>query len=577
MLFTFRFCTAISLMTCCCVSALAEDASDAIWLRQLIQNSGIDGDDVSLTLSGSGTVSVYLNGQRLVRNRNLASTQIRWNVASLWRSGRNCVAIASSAGTSTSLQLTVGNSTKRVKLPREWKGSAETPPVGWQQTDFNDRDWKKTSIAPPAEASNETTEISWAKNSGESRQNNGRFQFRDGDHVVLLGGTFIERAQQFGHLETALNSDSNVKLTFRNLGWSADTVFADSRGIFDSPEKGYERMIEHVRAEEPSVVIVCYGQNEAMTTSGRRIGQDEFRSGLKQLYADLKTTGAEIVFVSPHPLMPMSAPLPDPSRWNEKLQSYAAVVKAVAEEFGAVYVDLFSDFFDDMARLHSLSGDLHILPGDFEAHPRLLARMNVVWTANGMHWNDDGYRAAAGVIKERLFGVDAIAPTLKIVPTEKDILVEGGEIRNVEWSPESDTVLKFQFRPTAVSPFSPRIIIPHASPVYSVTMGPDPVTGLSEALGIGKVSDGVDTWTEYAAGINAPYDRLKALTLKKNELYFHRWRPQNITYLFGFRKHEQGNNASEIAMFDPLIDAIERDIQEAKIPVWVDVVIRQTK
>jgi hypothetical protein len=43
----------------------------------------------------------------------------------------------------------------------------------------------------------------------------------------------------------------------------------------------------------------------------------------------------------------------------------------------------------------------------------------------------------------------------------------------------------------------------------------------------------------------------------KNELFFHRWRPQNETYLFGFRKHEQGKNAKEIVEFDPLIEKAE--------------------
>jgi lysophospholipase L1-like esterase len=49
---------------------------------------------------------------------------------------------------------------------------------------------------------------------------------------------------------------------------------------------------------------------------------------------------------------------------------------------------------------------------------------------------------------------------------------------------------------------------------------------------------------------------------KKNELYFYRWRPQNQTYLFGFRKHEQGQNAKEIAEFDPLIAAAEAEIEK---------------
>ncbi len=57
-------------------------------------------------------------------------------------------------------------------------------------------------------------------------------------------------------------------------------------------------------------------------------------------------------------------------------------------------------------------------------------------------------------------------------------------------------------------------------------------------------------------------DKARAAIVKKNELYFHRWRPQNETYLFGFRKHEQGKNGIEIPKFDPLVAAKEREIAE---------------
>jgi glucose/arabinose dehydrogenase len=46
---------------------------------------------------------------------------------------------------------------------------------------------------------------------------------------------------------------------------------------------------------------------------------------------------------------------------------------------------------------------------------------------------------------------------------------------------------------------------------------------------------------------------LNAAIRKKSELFFHRWRPENWTYLFGFRKGEQGQNGVEIPRFDPLI------------------------
>ena len=56
-------------------------------------------------------------------------------------------------------------------------------------------------------------------------------------------------------------------------------------------------------------------------------------------------------------------------------------------------------------------------------------------------------------------------------------------------------------------------------------------------------------------------EKLRAKIVEKNRLFFHRWRPQNETYLFGFRKHEQGKNAKEVAEFDPLVAKAEEEIE----------------
>jgi len=60
------------------------------------------------------------------------------------------------------------------------------------------------------------------------------------------------------------------------------------------------------------------------------------------------------------------------------------------------------------------------------------------------------------------------------------------------------------------------------------------------------------------------WSQLNRAIIRKNELFFHRWRPANSTYLFGFRKHEQGQNAKEIPEFDPLIEAADAKIDELK-------------
>jgi hypothetical protein len=61
-------------------------------------------------------------------------------------------------------------------------------------------------------------------------------------------------------------------------------------------------------------------------------------------------------------------------------------------------------------------------------------------------------------------------------------------------------------------------------------------------------------------------EKLRQTIIAKNELYFHRWRPANVTYLFGFRKYEQGQNAREIPQFDPLIAEKEKEIAELRKP-----------
>jgi hypothetical protein len=59
-------------------------------------------------------------------------------------------------------------------------------------------------------------------------------------------------------------------------------------------------------------------------------------------------------------------------------------------------------------------------------------------------------------------------------------------------------------------------------------------------------------------------DALRQLIIEKDRFFFHRYRPQNDTYLRGFREYEQGNNAIEIPQFDQLVDEKDRQITEAK-------------
>ncbi len=282
----------------------------------------------------------------------------------------------------------------------------------------------------------------------------GEFKLDDGDRVVFLGSTLIEREQRYGWWELALTTRFPGKaITFRNLGWSGDTVFGESHVGFAFTRTGsanvaggFKHLIEHTLYLKPTVLIIGYGTNESF--EGEK-GLPRFVRGLNTLLDALAPAKARVVLLSPMRQGNMGAPLPNPAQHNKDLRLCADAIRDVAKKRGAMFVDLY-DLFGDPAHVKGV-------------------------TENGIHLTSDGYRWSAPLLARGL-GLPA--------PTQSNAL-----------SAEQE-------------------------------------------------------------------EKLRKLIVAKNELYFHRWRPQNETYLFGFRKHEQGKNAREIPQFDPLIEAKEKEIVE---------------
>lgn len=256
----------------------------------------------------------------------------------------------------------------------------------------------------------------------------------DGDRVVLLGGTLIEREQYSGHWEGALlRANAGKALTVRNLGWSGDTVFGEARAGFDAPSKGYERLVTLTRELKPTVIVLAYGQNESF---GGAKELPAFRKQYDKLLVDLAGTKVKLVLLTPPPFE-ATAPLRDADAKNRDLAAYCDAVRGLASERKLPVIDLFATVA--AAKLGPL-------------------------TENGVHLSADGYRLTAK-------------------------LAVGGE--------------------------------------------------------------------------SSPGDAaVRELIVAKNRLFFFRWRPQNETYLFGFRKHEQGKNAAEVAEFDPLTAEAEAGVRK---------------
>ena len=269
------------------------------------------------------------------------------------------------------------------------------------------------------------------------------FVFADGDRVALIGGTVVEREQKYGDWELALTLlNKDRKVTFRNLGWSGDTVWGESRGSFGGQPDGFRKLIALTKELNPTVIVLCYGQVESF--AGEK-GVSAFAEQYGKLIDAVAPAGTRVVLLTPLPFEDVK-PLTDATGKNANLKLYVEATKALAAKRKVEVVDWFS-----------------------ASDPKETKPL----TENGVHMAATGY-----------------AETAKRI---------------------------------------------HPSPLAHAD-------------------------TERVAVVTKMQERIVA----KNELFFHRWRPQNETYLFGFRKHEQGKNGKEIPEFDPLVEAAEKEIADLR-------------
>ena len=370
------------------------------------------------------------------------------------------------------------------------------------------------------------------------------FPIGPGDRVVLVGNTFIERDQTYGYLETGLTvRHPGRPIVVRNLGWSGDTVFGEARASFDPPPVGFQRLKEHVFALKPTVIFVGYGGVESFEGAS---GLPHFLDGLKTLLDTLAETQARLVILAPLRQENLGPPLPDPTRHNEDVRLYGEAMSKMAAERGLRFIDL----------------DIPPVEGD-PSHP---ARP---LTDDSLHPTDYGSWRLAEVIER---GLGLAPPSWRV-----ELGVDGtpGALRGTRISgvKAGAAGLRFETADDRLPGPPPPGKLPGAwrsgrtlrvaklpQGRYELKIDGRPVTVAESA-----------SWSEGVEMVRGPefdqVEQLRRVTITKNRLYFYRWRPQNETYLFGFRKHEQGRNGAEIVQFDPLIAEQEAAIATLSVPV----------
>jgi lysophospholipase L1-like esterase len=347
------------------------------------------------------------------------------------------------------------------------------------------------------------------------------------DRLVLVGPTMIERMQRYGYLDTLLAQRTAGKLQTRNLGWSGDTVFGISRAVFGTQEVGFSRLVNDVVQAKPTVVLLAYGRNEALKGPA---GEAAFEKQYRLLAATLvEKTKARLILLQPRKVEWLGPPLPAPAAWNGNLDRYRHIIRNIAN-------DMQASLIESTATDH--------------------------WTitSNGLHPTNAGFWKYSFWLADQLIPSPA-APTWE-VSTSPDSPVQAKQLTKVAY--------QFTIEGPLPPPDGPAGVANQRLSTIKIDGLPEGEYQLSNN-GVPLKTATAKNW-KHGLSVAAPFgavqtEKIRQLAIAKNQLYFHRYRPQNETYLFLFRKHEQGNNAVEIPQYEPLVAALEQQIAKLARPI----------
>ncbi|MEX2600216.1 MAG: GDSL-type esterase/lipase family protein [Balneolaceae bacterium] len=187
--------------------------------------------------------------------------------------------------------------------------------------------------------------------------------FQPEERVVLLGNSLFENDLDHGWLEYGLITGwAEYQLTVRNLGWSGDTVYGESRGTYTRPPDSWGHLAGQLEDAEPDIVWIAYGGVEMAEGEA---GLERFNSGVNRLLDKVQELGARVVLISPLPYLSRRGLYePEPPAY-ENLDLYSRTLSEIAAARQIPWLDLRTP-------LRAASRELEV-------------------SDNGIHLNENGY------------------------------------------------------------------------------------------------------------------------------------------------------------------------------------------
>ncbi len=370
---------------------------------------------------------------------------------------------------------------------------------------------------------------------------------KKGDRVAWLGGQIWELMQDQADLETIVAIRlAGQQIVFRNCGWSGDDVSGRARAVFGSVEDGYQRRLVDLKNAKPNVVFVAYGQNEALDRSWT---SEKFQQGLQRLVQDLKSAGYRLVLLSP-------AEIPTGTRFpknrlneaNERIKQFGKIGQTMAQQEGCYWMQL---------------------PG-----------MSATETFDGLRPHPNGYQSLGMKWAEVLLSnfsetqkTPAPLPKVISLSASKETSVKSGDWNLSPLSVEKETLRwKEQFSALPVENLHVLDQLGREQPekrsiqIEGLARGKYKLTVAGNEVAQANAEEWAKGLAIAGFGADLQRQKLQRAIIDKEAMFMHRYRPQNETYLFLFRKHEQGNNAPEIDQFEELLNKQDQTIQGLASP-----------
>ncbi len=380
---------------------------------------------------------------------------------------------------------------------------------------------------------NSACTFSLAKSQNSARPIAQPLILQDNDRVVFLGNSLLENDLIHGYLELAMTTRfPGRNVTFRNIAWSGDNVFGDARSYFTNPPTPYELLMKQITEAKPTVVFVAYGGVEAQDGEA---GLSRFTDGLNKLLDKIEELGAKAVLLSPIPVLSST----NAAQRNANLQRYAAVIASTAAARDARYVNIFDAMQEVKSSVSITDNNVHLNEVGYY-HLAMALEKGLGWPDRNEVVAIDYAQGSTSSPNAKVLTARQKTDTLKFtldekyipLPIPKESTAESGQVLRISGLKKGYYTLTAEGTLVAVASAS------QWDKGLNITLGPS-----------------------YRQA-----NQLRDLIRKKNEIFFHQYRPHNRTYIVGFRSYEQGRHAEGLKELGLIVTWLEGQISLHRMP-----------